>query len=598
MENFTANSKNELLLNYIPSLTVQVPESPDDEGKYVVFIDWVPYLDEVIKQPSISGYTLIFSGTPAQKEWKLWDKSEIKVAWNPDRVEFPSTAAGQTVTIENLYSPGKVLKYKDVYLDKKPVCNTKTFPAGQISTLYKAGSSVYPQDISFSFLDPVSVTCWISPGFFTNQDITGSCQENGQLWNIDRVGNIFFSADAKRFSLARESQDNYLYNSILKNDSTIIAAGSQGSIVYSLDTGENWNNEIFGTNDFQAITWTGTTYVIVGKGGTIITGIPGSWTQQTVGTTRNLYDVAFLSNKKECCVVGQDGIILRSSNYVDWIIDTTPTTLTLQSVTNWDNYLFACGKNGILIVKPEDDQWLQRDTGISETLNSICFDGTRMIVVGNQPDEESNGVIITTSDKNGVLWTVRNSILKANLLTVTATDRLIAVAGVYGEMATCLDIETFTPFERDNYFFITLQETLQITIPGLNRDSYVLMEPKIETKITLTSYEYETENTITKPIFQGIISTEYIKVAEGPLEKVSIQINNNESQETQTTAFLCISDKDTVTDMDVSFRGEFKNYYRLQGKYPESFSLGAGSNLFVRVNSTQKHNIIIFGKDQ
>lgn len=122
------------------------------------------------------------------------------------------------------------------------------------------------------------------------------------------------------------------------------AAGGLGSnvnIIWKTTNGTSWsvvyNKSTSGTNDqLQSIFFVDTTNgYAVGNTGVILksTDAGATWTQQTSGTTENLYEVRCYTNADNCFIAGGTGTILKTTNGgTTWTALSSGTTKTLAAL--------------------------------------------------------------------------------------------------------------------------------------------------------------------------------------------------------------------------------------------------------------------------
>jgi hypothetical protein len=106
-----------------------------------------------------------------------------------------------------------------------------------------------------------------------------------------------------------------------------VAVGDKGTIATSDDPRTKaWVSRTSGvTDDLKDVVYNGSNlYVVVGKGGTILTSLDTiTWTQRASTTTYDLWGVAY--DGVRYVAVGDEGVILTSGNGVTWAAATSPT---------------------------------------------------------------------------------------------------------------------------------------------------------------------------------------------------------------------------------------------------------------------------------
>jgi hypothetical protein len=106
-----------------------------------------------------------------------------------------------------------------------------------------------------------------------------------------------------------------------------VAVGDKGTIATSDDPRtKTWVSRTSGvTDDLKDVVYNGSNlYVVVGKGGTILTSLDTiTWTQRASTTTYDLWGVAY--DGVRYVAVGDEGVILTSGDGVTWAAATSPT---------------------------------------------------------------------------------------------------------------------------------------------------------------------------------------------------------------------------------------------------------------------------------
>jgi len=154
-------------------------------------------------------------------------------------------------------------------------------------------------------------------------------------------------------------------------------------------------------------------FVTVGDNGIILTSSDGiSWTKRTSVTTNNLYGVTY--GNSTFVTVGDNGTILTSSdNGTSWTNKRTSsvTTNNLYGVTYANSTFVTVGDNATILTSSDGTTWTNTSTNKrtlryfskAETNNlyGVTYGDGLFVTVGD------NGVILTSSD--GISWTKRTS---------------------------------------------------------------------------------------------------------------------------------------------------------------------------------------------
>ena len=218
-----------------------------------------------------------------------------------------------------------------------------------------------------------------------------------------------------------------------------LAAGAGGTLLRSGDA-VTWTQQTTGTsNDLYGLATNGAGgYVAVGQNGTILTSSGGqTWTVQSSGTTNDLYAVAY--GYGVWVAVGKSGTVLTSLNAVNWTAIASNTTQTLKGVvygvaTHPATTTTAATANAVFVaVGAGGTQLTSTDYGATWTagtinsglnnLNAVSY-GRQFVAVGN------NGSLFTSTD--AATWTAQASGTSSDLNAIAHSTTNISVVGATG----------------------------------------------------------------------------------------------------------------------------------------------------------------------
>ena len=113
----------------------------------------------------------------------------------------------------------------------------------------------------------------------------------------------------------------------------------------------HWANPKPHGNSLNSVAWSGTQFVAVGAGGTILTSPDGmTWTAQNSGTTNQLSGITW--SGAQFVAVGDFGNILTSPDGVTWTAQNSGTTNWFHGIT-WSGAQFvAVGDGGTILTSP------------------------------------------------------------------------------------------------------------------------------------------------------------------------------------------------------------------------------------------------------
>jgi len=178
-------------------------------------------------------------------------------------------------------------------------------------------------------------------------------------------------------------------------------------------------------------------FVTVGDNGIILTSSDGiSWTKRTSGTTKNLYGVTY--GNSTFVTVGDNGTILTSSDGTSWTNKRTSsgTSEHLYEVTYGNGLFVTVGENATILTSSDGTTWTERDGlrskwAIPKYLKGVTYRKKLFVTVGR------NGLILNSPD--GITWKQRKSGTKYNLVGITYRNGLFVSVGKNGKIVTSFD---------------------------------------------------------------------------------------------------------------------------------------------------------------
>jgi len=186
-------------------------------------------------------------------------------------------------------------------------------------------------------------------------------------------------------------------------------------------------------------------FVTVGDNGIILTSSDGiSWTKRTSVTTNNLYGVTY--GNSTFVTVGDNATILTSSDGTTWTNTSTnkrtlryfskAETNNLYGVTYGDGLFVVVGGDATIFTSSDGTTWTERD-GLRSTwalpkyLKGVTYRKKLFVAVGR------NGLILNSPD--GITWKQRKSGTKYNLVGITYRNGLFVSVGKNGKIVTSFD---------------------------------------------------------------------------------------------------------------------------------------------------------------
>jgi hypothetical protein len=214
-----------------------------------------------------------------------------------------------------------------------------------------------------------------------------------------------------------------LRNGIGFGNGTFVAVGDGNPITTSPD-GINWN--IFyptGGSGFHSVAYGNDRFVVGGAANALTSTDGQTWIQQSTGY---IGQVAFGNG----LFVSPNGASVRTS--IDGANWTPPTALPAGNSANavaFGNGIFVTvGDQGLILSSTDGTNWLQRDAGTTIPLTSVAFgDGT---FIATSWDWNYRGLIFTSND--GISWQQRDTGVRLRLFSASYGNNSFVLVGENG----------------------------------------------------------------------------------------------------------------------------------------------------------------------
>lgn len=152
----------------------------------------------------------------------------------------------------------------------------------------------------------------------------------------------------------------------------IVAVGTNGTIITSSDEGRTWSEQVVGSQNLNAVTYTRYGYqgsykykfVVVGNSGTILQSSDGtSWRSSASLTTRNLLGVASLQNiDGTVVIVGEGGTVLTNASVLNVPVTPTPVVPPVVTPATPPVYI-SCSPSSLSVRTNESMNWKANASG-------------------------------------------------------------------------------------------------------------------------------------------------------------------------------------------------------------------------------------------
>jgi hypothetical protein len=339
----------------------------------------------------------------------------------------------------------------------------------------------------------------------TNSWLVDSDAPRNWIWSMTRTGDIFAacgdrggiftSADGFRFSqeAVPSSATTAVLEGIGGTSNLLVCVGNAGTILYSqggftnvvstnssgqLETnqvpllGLIWQSANSPTlNELQGVGVLGSTYIVSGGSGTILTSSDGkNWTLRLSGTTRMLSSVT--ASPTQAVISGDHGTILTSANAATWTPRTSGVTNWIYQVRYLNGLYVGVGEAGIILTSPDAVAWTKRASPTTKWLNSVTF------AAGNYYAGGTSGTLLTSADS--INWAIAPYNNTKSVYGLATDDTRLLLGGVEGAAvrarlppwASSVDFISYTQTNTADVFLVTgeldQRFTLQRTVDFQN----------------------------------------------------------------------------------------------------------------------------------
>ncbi|MGE3309747.1 MAG: WD40/YVTN/BNR-like repeat-containing protein [Limisphaerales bacterium] len=177
------------------------------------------------------------------------------------------------------------------------------------------------------------------------------------------------------------------------------------------------------TNTLQGVGWDGTRFLVVGGGGTVLSGTDGTnWTRTTVSGGEFLSSVA--ASDGQWVATGARGAIYTSSDGATWNPRNSGTTNWVYRVARAGPEWLAVGERGTILASPDGEAWVPRTSGTTSWLTGIRTMGDVVYLCGTQ------GTVLRST--NRIDWESVPTLTGKALNGIASRGSQVIVAGAEG----------------------------------------------------------------------------------------------------------------------------------------------------------------------
>lgn len=180
---------------------------------------------------------------------------------------------------------------------------------------------------------------------------------------------------------------------------------------------------------FTGVAYGNNIYVAVGENGVIVSSTNGKdWTRQKSNITTGLKSVAF--GRSKFVAAGQAGIILTSTDGLTWTPAPSTSNLGITTVTFALDMFITVGAEGTILTSSDGITWTQRHSG-TPWIADLAFSGSLFVAV-----EGGGSGILTSPD--GITWTRTEKQFSGQCAITYANSTFVSVSYT-GEIRTSAD---------------------------------------------------------------------------------------------------------------------------------------------------------------
>ena len=396
----------------------------------VPFQDGSVFLDALLNNRELSVTLAINDGGDLEKRYQL--RRELISALNPKLGEG-------------------YLIYTNDFISKRIKCLAQ-MPVFPTHNSDKAGTP--KASLSWTACDP----------YWEDVEETSITFKFGELPIVNNNGDLPVPIDvafginyAKNATIKNLMQEKLIkYNGDLTND-IFISTQTGNKKVFSYQLEEKLRN--IGVDYVRAIYQNGEVITICGNGIIQTTKDGISWNiKQT--SFNNLRDIVYSNFLSKYVIIGDNGLIITSSNLETWEQQNSTVSVNLLSITySEEKHLFvAVGMTGTILVSEDGITWEDKSYNTNKTLFNVSYIKEKSLFIITA----SSGYIITSQD--GIIWSGKYIPTNSDLNYTLYVFNKIFICGTGGTIISTSDMITWNEHRVGSSSFIKMiySEKLQM----------------------------------------------------------------------------------------------------------------------------------------
>jgi hypothetical protein len=175
-----------------------------------------------------------------------------------------------------------------------------------------------------------------------------------------------------------------------------------------------------------------------------------NWNTRDSGVTNVLNGVAY--GNGVYVVVGNEGIVLSSTNGVNWTKRSSGTVVALNSVVYANSLFVVVGENGTVLTSVNGTLWGRRTSGTTAFLYDVIYGGGKFVAVSD------TGAVVTSP--TGTIWTLKNGTAAGVYGVAYGNGKFVSVGATY-------DCSFFCNYNVATYYSTDALTWSAVVRPGL-----------------------------------------------------------------------------------------------------------------------------------